>query len=829
MEKVDKINILLVDDRPENLLALEAIIEQDDYHLIKASSGEEALKFLMKYDFAAILLDVQMPGMDGIRTAKIIKAREKTKHIPILFITANHMDSEHIFMGYSAGAMDYILKPFDPFVLKAKVEGFVNLYKLQQKLVLQAEILEEKTEQLEKTNQELMLTTANLRQSEAIANVIRNTSLDSMLLLNQEGFILQVNPTAVEMFRYEESMLIAKPLSILFEEDVMRYFHRDDIGAGYTSIAELTGRRSDGTTFFAGIQLGRQNIDGSWITACTIRDISERKKHEEITTYMAYHDGLTKLSNKHHFNIFLANHVKDAKLLNQPFGVLYLDLDRFKSVNDSLGHLIGDKLLQEVAKRLTAIIREGDFIARVGGDEFNIILPNTSREEALQIAENIIDGFKQAFYIEQYELFVTTCIGLSVFPYDGDDSLELIKNADAALYRAKKLGKDRFQIYHAGLNVQSYRTFMMQNDLRKALANGELSIMYQPRVNLVSGKVESVEASMYWNHPSWGTILPDEFIPLAEETGRIVPVGLWYFQEVCKEVKRLADLGFSQVRAAVSLTTQQFLQKDLMASLNRIIQDTGANPKQLEIRVRESTIQEYEETVRQLLEQLQSIGFYIMLQDYGKGHLSVPYISKLPIDGICLEESFVNNLIGEGAEGSLLASTLISLAHRLKLHVMTTGIDKVAQLEILTKWNCKEAQGDLFVPAVPVDAMEEILHKNEDYLASYTTVLANLQETSATTEFTSSEDKKEDHKQQFLKEAFSRIKDKYAISTREMDVFVLILDGLSNKEIAEQLFISEHTVKNHLTRIFHKLGVNDRVQAISVLFQTYSDNDFGLN
>ena len=333
LKNEDKINILLVDDRPENLLALEAIIERDDYNLVKASSGEEALKYLLKHDFAAILLDVQMPGMDGFGTAKIIKAREKTKNIPILFITANNMDTEHIFMGYSLGAIDYILKPFDPIILKAKVEGFVEIYKMKQTLIHQAYALEEKNKVIE---------------------------------------------------------------------------------------------------------------------------------------YMAFHDGLTGLPNRRMFNDQLILKLNRAKRMKQTFGIMYLDLDRFKYINDSLGHIVGDKLLKEVSKRLSASVCEKAFVSRVGGDEFNIILPDTDREEALEIAENMIESVSQPFIIDQYEVFITTCIGLSVFPYDGEDSNTLMKNADVALYRAKEQGKNKFKVYHSGMNIQSYRTFLIQNDLPKS-------------------------------------------------------------------------------------------------------------------------------------------------------------------------------------------------------------------------------------------------------------------------------------------------------------------------------------------------------------------------
>ncbi|WP_071394079.1 EAL domain-containing protein [Bacillus tuaregi] len=683
--KIDEpINILLVDDRPENLLALEAIIEKEEYNLIKAYSGEEALKYLLKYDFAAILLDVQMPGMDGFGTAKIIKTREKTKNIPILFITANHMDSEHIFMGYSVGAIDYLLKPFDPFILKSKVEGFVELYKMKRKLIQQAQALEEK--------------------------------------------------------------------NIMIE-------------------------------------------------------------------HMAYHDVLTDLPNRRKFNEQLIHHITDARRKNQSLGILYLDMDRFKFVNDSLGHIIGDRLLQEIAKRLTELLRPGDVLARVDGDEFNMILPDIDRENSLVVAESVIEAFKEPFYIDQYELFITTSIGLCVFPYDGEDSLSLIKNADAALRRAKEQGKNKYKVFHSGLNFNSYRSFQMRNDLRKAIDRKELELVYQPRKAIDSGIIQGAEAIMRWNHPSWGTINAEEIIPIAEENGQIFEISDWVLKEVCNQFAIWEQKGIIPIRIAFKVTPHAFLQNHLTEHIQSVLYEKNVNPKLIEVEITEAVILKNENAIIKKLQQLRKMGVRIILDDFGTGYSSLNYVRRFPVDMVKVDKSFIADLSTNQHHSKVIMESISSLAKNFQLAVMAEGVDTLEQLNLLRNYHCQQYQGNLCSPPLLSTDLEEFLVADHQYMKQEleTQHEATRQETSSNPLY-SNQDK--DFKQEIIEAAVLQMKDRYQISLREMDVFKCIISGQSNKEISEQLYISEHTVKNHITKILQKLHVADRVQAISMVYET---------
>ncbi len=679
----EKIKILIVDDRPENVLSLEAIIESEQYELVKAYSGEEALKCLLKDHYAAILLDVQMPGMDGFATAKIIRAREKTKHIPILFITANNMENEHIFMGYSVGAVDYILKPLDPLILKAKVERFVELYKMQKRLAEQAKELAEQNKKIE---------------------------------------------------------------------------------------------------------------------------------------FMAYHDSLTKLPNRRFFNEKLLSEVNEARKSNTHLGLMYLDLDRFNYVNEALGHTIGDLLLQEVAKRIVKQIREQDIVARINGDEFTIILPNTNRESSLEVAERILEAFSKPYLIDQYELHMTTCIGLSVFPFDGEDAFTLIKGADSALHRAKEQGKDRFNVFHTGMNINSYRTFLIQNDLRKAIEANEFELVYQPRVNVETGKITCAEALIRWNHPKWGKLLPNDFIPIAEETGLIIPIGEWVLKQVCSHLNEWREKGYSVIPISVNFSSQQFLQRNLILHMNKIINALNIAPELLEIEITESVFLGNEEIIVESLNKLRNMGMKISLDDFGTGYSSLGYLRRFPIDKIKVDKTFIQDITSNKKNSLAIVSSISTLAQQLGISIVAEGVETEEQYKIMKELQYTEVQGYYFSPPLSVSDFEPLLVADKE--DNRALILDQPQKPKVEDEFSNVfQVDNEEVNNGIVEVSLYRLKEMYSISAREAEVFRLLIDGLTNKEISKMLYISEHTVKNHITKIFQKLNVTDRLQAIAMVYE----------
>ena len=473
----ETVNVLLVDDRPENLLALEAVLGDLNYNLVRAYSGEEALKCLLKEEFAVILLDVQMPGMNGFETAAIIKSRQKTKDTPIIFITAISKEPENVYTGYSVGAIDYIFKPFEPDILKSKIESFTNIHQSRRRIEVQAELLLDKTRDLEKINQELTEITYELKKSETIASIIQDTSMDTMITYDKSFEILTVNPAVKRMFGYDDG-------SELIGEKVMKLVPILQLGEEYghniDKRYEVTALRKDGSTFPAEIQMGEAPLDGHVIYACTVRDISELKQQMEALEHQALHDALTGLPNRTLLYDRLEQGILSAKNEHNPLSLILLDLDQFKTINDTLGHHYGDLLLQQVGNRLTGLLRETDTVARLGGDEFALFLPMTSHEKTIELSNKIISAIEEPFIIDDHLLSVRSSQGLVFYPDHGENVETLMKRADIAMYTAKRTDRD-YSIYSSELDTHTIEQLNLIGELRDALEHDKLMLYYQPQ------------------------------------------------------------------------------------------------------------------------------------------------------------------------------------------------------------------------------------------------------------------------------------------------------------------------------------------------------------
>ncbi|PYE48835.1 EAL domain-containing protein [Paenibacillus barcinonensis] len=828
-------NILIVDETPSHILILQTILESESYTLYTARSSAEGLACVLQHDFAAILLSVEMSEMNGFEMARIIKAGDRTQHIPIIFISSSPLKQEEICHGYAIGAVDYMVKPIESLLLKAKVKKFVELFQSNQKLAHQAKVLEEKSRELERINDELSAVSMELRESEAMANVIFATSLDSMIITDEHRVILKINPAAQQAFMYSEEELLGKHISVLLKyerEECDRFW--DEMGAWrFKHPREIDAVRKDDSSFPAEVMVGTCFVQNKVILACTFRDITNKKRSEYLITHMAYHDRLTDLPNRSYFNEQMHIYMYNARQKNEPLALLYLNLDRFKYINDSLGHKIGDLLLKQIAERLKATIREEDFIACFGGDEFNIILPRTNREQAISVAEDILNEFRQSFFIESYELYITTSIGMSVFPYDGEEVYSLLSNASAALYRAKEQGKNSLKLYHTGINIQTYRAFILQNDLRKAIERDELSLYYQPRLNLETGSIDSVEALVRWNHPHWGLILPSEFIPIAEETGLIVNMSDWVMRTACVQIrqwKATKQATLSRLRVSINFSAQQFMQRDFFDKLEALQQDTGANPEDIEIEITEYTLFGGNPDILSKLSILRDIGISISIDDFGAGYSSLNCLMNFPKDTLKIDKSIIQRLSDKSSDSITMVSAIITLAGSMNMSVIAEGVENGEQLQILQRIGCKAIQGYLFCPPVPPEELEHFIQNydqpdqaNQTYIAAHMTGLTRYA--------SSAEAIQTDAKlnQSILQAAMKRTRERYGISARETEVLELLVKGLSNREISDQLFISEHTVKNHITHIFQKLNVSDRMQAMSYINQACMEESRRLN
>jgi diguanylate cyclase (GGDEF)-like protein len=450
---------------------------------------------------------------------------------------------------------------------------------------------------------------------------------------------------------------------------------------------------------------------GCWISFCEFRtpdgelvgiytDISARKATEETIRYQATHDALTGLPNRALFGQRLEDALSTAENGEKQLAVAFIDLDRFKLVNDGLGHKVGDDLLVAVAERLQASIDAHDVVARMGGDEFILILRNLMGiDEIRPRVARILAAMRPVFLVGGQELHVTASIGVSLFPSDGRNADQLLKAADVALYRAKSGGRDRWQLMNRAADSAAFEQIMLESQLRRAIDLAQFALMYQPQVNLRSGEVVGVEALVRWHHPEWGVMPPEQFIPLAEETGLIYDLGLWILRAACEQHRRWRDAGLGHLRLAVNMSPYQLRRGNLEEDFHRILADTGMALDRLEVELTETALMQEGETTN-LLQRLASVGISVALDDFGTGYSSLSYLRRFPIDRIKIDRSFVRDISGSQSDGAL-ARAVIMLAHGLNVGVIAEGVETAAQLSLLRHFGCDEAQGFLLGEPVP--------------------------------------------------------------------------------------------------------------------------------
>jgi diguanylate cyclase (GGDEF)-like protein len=415
------------------------------------------------------------------------------------------------------------------------------------------------------------------------------------------------------------------------------------------------------------------------------------------------------LPNRLLFHDRLSMAIAQTARLPQRLAVLFLDIDRFKVINDSLGHSTGDELLRGVAERLRACVREVDTVARLGGDEFTVLIAGLAADEdALKVAHKILETVRLPFQLDERELFVTTSVGIALYPADGLDAETLVRNADTAMYRAKDQGRDHCQLYTPAMNSRALERLSLESRLRQALQNEELVVFYQPVVDLSTGVVRGAEALLRWNHPQLGLLPPGEFIPLAEASGLIIGVGEWVLRRACAQMHSWHHLGFPGLSVAVNLSTRQFQQADLVSQVNRALQDSGLEAGALDLEITETNAMHNAEASVVTLGGLKALGVRISLDDFGTGYSSLSYLKRFPIDTIKLDQSFVRDVTSD-PDDAAISSAVIAMAHSLELSVVAEGVETEEQLAFLRSQGCDRMQGHLLSPALPAEDFERFL------------------------------------------------------------------------------------------------------------------------
>ncbi|MBD2863158.1 EAL domain-containing protein [Paenibacillus sp. IB182363] len=446
----------------------------------------------------------------------------------------------------------------------------------------------------------------------------------------------------------------------------------------------------------------------------TIRAVVEREKAERKIRHMAYHDALTDLPNRLLFHERLNEAFHRSEKTGTILAVLFIDLDRIKVINDTLGHHIGDELLKYWADKLKANKRPQDTVARFGGDEFIVLLTDiTSINEVLTFASFIPQLFSEPFTYGEHDLYVTSSIGISVYPSDGTDADTLIKNADTAMYRAKEKGGNTFQLYRSEMNIRSLERLNMEIDLRRAMERGEIMVYYQPIVDLGSGRIYGMEALVRWKHPIRGMISPAEFIPLAEETGLIVPIGNWVLKEACRQNEEWISQGLPPLVVAVNISVNQFQQPGFIQLIKGTLESTGLDPKLLCLEITENVAMKNVNYIVETIDKLRELGVRISIDDFGTGYSSLSYLKRFRVHTLKIDQSFIQELTTD-EENAAIVTALIAMSHKMNIKALAEGVETKAQLEFLRRYGCDEIQGYLFSTPLPVSDFEHLIRVNRN-------------------------------------------------------------------------------------------------------------------
>jgi diguanylate cyclase (GGDEF)-like protein len=481
--------------------------------------------------------------------------------------------------------------------------------------------------------------------------------------------------------------------------------------------AEIFGLRANGEEFPLEISLSRITHSGKPLYSAVLNDISARRRDEARLNALANYDSLTSLPNRALFHQRLQRSLVHAQRFNEGLVVLFIDLDRFKYVNDTLGHDAGDRVLQAIAGRLKGCLREVDTLARLGGDEFGLLVEQVSDTRFVgNVARKLLKAVAEVLVVDGQEYHITASIGISTYPADGSDATTLLKNADIAMYRAKDRGKDNSQFYAAAMNAHSMARLSLETGLRHALERGEFLLHYQPKVDIASGRITGMEALVRWMRPESGLVSPADFIPLAEETGLIVPIGAWVLKTACERNRAWQLQGMPPLRVAVNLSARQFVQANLVSEVARVLDASGLAPASLELEITESMVMDNPERAIQTLRQLKSMGIALAIDDFGTGYSSLGYLKRFPIDNIKIDRSFIKD-IPHSNDDATITRTIIDMTHNLRLKVVAEGVETAAQLDFLREHGCDEMQGYYFSRPLAEDAFLTLVQAQENRAA----------------------------------------------------------------------------------------------------------------
>ncbi|WP_164669215.1 sensor domain-containing protein [Virgibacillus doumboii] len=535
-------------------------------------------------------------------------------------------------------------------------------------------------------------------------NQLTYSSAEGMVMYDDE-FIIDCDQTFANMFGYSENEISNMKVSELIDNNSTHKLV-ETIHSNPDKPYELTGVRKDGTTFYIELMEHPYNNLGNIIRVAIVKDITVRVENEKRIEFMAYYDELTDLPNRNFFNKVLKEAIHDAEKNDESLAVYFIDLNYFKEINDTLGYSFGDKLLKACGKRFKAFLDTDTFIARMGGDEFLILKRCTKdKDDAINLAESLIAEFEKPVKIDDYEIFISISIGISMFPENGKTSNDLIKHADSAMYVIKEKHHNNYNMFESSISENFKAMLTMESELRKALKDGQFELHYQPQKNLRSGKIVGMEALLRWNHPIKEYIPPDEFISLAEKTGLIIDIGDWVLNEACKQNKAWQEKGYQPIIVSVNLSAKQFHQKELVEKVERILHDTGLDPKYLELEITESMEMTNEAYILETIQRLRNLGVLVSIDDFGTGYSSLKSLSLFPITKLKIDKMFMNE---NQKQNQAIVKSIIHMSHSLNMKVIAEGVETVEQLNFLENEKCDEMQGFYFSKPLPPEKLTKL-------------------------------------------------------------------------------------------------------------------------
>jgi diguanylate cyclase (GGDEF)-like protein len=676
--------LLVVDDYPENLISMRALLQRQDWRVITAASGFEALGLLLEHDIDLVLLDVQMPGMDGYEVARLMRGSQRTRLTPIIFLTANEQSQDAVIKGYASGAVDYLFKPFDPQIFTPKVHALLEH---------------------QRNRRALQRLSHDLESARAFNASVLDNAAEGILVLGEDGLIRFANPAM--------SRLLNAPLEELQGKEFLDYLQKPHVPIWADSEFFTGYKRGETLRLHDALLRTTRGQQVPVALSCaplpaeqhamvvTVLDMSVVRHLHQQLEFQAVTDPLTGLLNRRGFYQTVENLLLRGERSDSSWVLMYLDLDGFKRVNDSLGHDAGDRVLRWVSEQLKTCLRPFDILARMGGDEFTALLDLEFPEQAAKIAEKLIERVSICQQVDGLDIALGASIGIATFPDCGANLDGMLRAADIAMYEAKRAGRQQYRFYDHEMNGRARSRLMLEESVRTAIENRDFKLVYQPQVAIADGRLRGFEALLRWQHPSVGDVPPGLFLPLLEEARLISRLGSWIYHRSAGQRKAWESMFAEDLVLGVSLSSTQFGMPNLAAELRQVLERHDLQPCQLEVEVTEEALMHHPEEARKQLRLLHNLGVRVALDDFGAGPCSLAHLRDLELDTLKLDRHLIARL-PESVRDAALVRSVIDLCKQYGVLVVAEGVETVAQYEWLQANGCEYVQG--FLVARPMMA-----------------------------------------------------------------------------------------------------------------------------